>query len=293
MKPNNLLSPALLGLTFGALSAVAAAQVPLPAPGAPPLPPGYSAPAGVAVQPAPAEKPAGVVEKFTISDANLGQVVATLQHQLSERKLPRLNILIAPGAENFPVPPVELFNVTGQDALVLIAAAAGLEAKPIQAVEPAQAAGGGLPPKPKIIGYRIEKKVDPQAEQAKARKDAVEQVDVVVSKNLGAEKPTVRVYPLNDIIKGGPVDQLRQSIHDILEMSDVDYSQVKISFHEKTNLLVVRGSASVHRTISELLEALEKNLIPTMPSHLPQPVKEDAPSPAIPGGGATAPAEQH
>jgi len=285
MKTSNRRSTVLLGLTIGALSAIADAQVPLPAPGTPPLPPGYSAPAGVAVQPAPAEKPAGVVEKFTISDANLGQVVATLQHQLSERKLPRLNILIAPGAENFPVPPLELFNVTGHDALVLIAAAAGLEAKPIQAEDPAQSAGRGGA-RSRVIGYRIEKKVDPNASQSKERKD-VETVAVDVVSKKEAEKPTVRVYPLNPIIKGGPVDQLQQSIDEILQLSGADQTDVKISFHDKTNLLVVRGTASIHRTITELLEALQRNAKDgSSPDATVRPLK-------IPNAQTTAPVEQH
>ena len=79
------------------------------------------------MQPAAPEKAVNVLERFTTSDMPLSDVISALQGQLRERNLPRLNILLAPGAEHFTVPTRWIcFNVTGPDALLLIAAAAGL-----------------------------------------------------------------------------------------------------------------------------------------------------------------------
>ena len=103
MNTTDRISPALLGLTFIGLSAIAGAQQPgLPAPGAPPLAPASRQSTSATVQPAAPEKAVNVLERFTTSDMPLSDVISALQGQLRERNLPRLNILLAPGAEHLP-----------------------------------------------------------------------------------------------------------------------------------------------------------------------------------------------
>ena len=71
--------------------------------------------------------------------------------------------------------------------------------------------------------------------------------------------PTVRVYALASITDFVPPDQINQTLRELLESTGADGNGVKISYHDKTNILVVRGSAEVQNTVTELLAALEKN----------------------------------
>ena len=135
------------------------AQVPVEPPGAPRLPglpSGAPAPAAPAPPPAPPVAPPSPKKISSLKIPAGGTVesaVAELLGAMKAAQFPELNVLYEPGAANLPVPELNLRNVTGPDALRLIAVSADCEAMPIQSHQNAE-----------IIGYQITQKPPPSLE---------------------------------------------------------------------------------------------------------------------------------
>ena len=140
MKITPLLAASLL-----ALNSLAIAQSPVPvAPEAPQAP----------VSPAVKKLPA-----FNSSAATLKTVVAALQEALQNKKLEPINVLISPEAEEAKVPALDLRNVSGPDALSLIASAASCVLEPIRS--PSDAAPRFIGQVEPIIGYKLHSESGP------------------------------------------------------------------------------------------------------------------------------------
>ena len=68
-----------------------------------------------------------------------------------------------------------------------------------------------------------------------------------------------RVYPLATINASQAFGEVMKTLEDVLSTSGVPKEQVKIAFHEKTNVLVIRGPAEAQAMVEQLLAALGKN----------------------------------
>ena len=67
---------------------------------------------------------------------------------------------------------------------------------------------------------------------------------------------STRVYPLAAI---GSFEELKDTLDDVLATSGVPPEQVKLAYHDKTNVLILRGPAEAHAAVEELLAAIGKN----------------------------------
>ena len=143
MKITPLLTRNLLAASCLALAPLAVAQSPvLKAPDALPSPAPFAK--GDAVWKLPVFKP---------SADKLKTVVEALQQILEKQNFERMNILISPEAEAAKVPALDLRNVTGPEALSLIASAASCELEPIRAPEVEN--GSGVRLLQPTIGYKL------------------------------------------------------------------------------------------------------------------------------------------
>ena len=68
-----------------------------------------------------------------------------------------------------------------------------------------------------------------------------------------------RVYPLAPINATEAFGEVMKTLDDVLSTSGVSKEQVKLAFHEKTKVLVVRGPAEAQSVVEQLLAALGKN----------------------------------
>ena len=68
-----------------------------------------------------------------------------------------------------------------------------------------------------------------------------------------------RVYPLAPINATEAFGEVMKTLDDVLSTSGVPKEQVKLAFHEKTKVLVVRGPAEAQAMVEQLLAALGKN----------------------------------
>ena len=131
MKITPLLAASLL-----ALAPLAVAQSPQPA----------ATPIAPVPSPAPAAPAVWKLPVFNSPADKLKTVVEALQQILEKQKFERMNILISSEAEAAKVPALDLRNVSGPDALSLIASAASCLVEPI----PALGNSNGEP-----IGYKL------------------------------------------------------------------------------------------------------------------------------------------
>ena len=67
------------------------------------------------------------------------------------------------------------------------------------------------------------------------------------------------VYPLALLNAGDGFGEVMKTLEDVLATSGVPKDQVKLAFHEKTKVLVVRGPAEAQSVVEQLLAALGKN----------------------------------
>jgi hypothetical protein len=91
--------------------------------------------------------------RFSVVEIKVGDlrnVVEQLQAQIEAAAGERLNILFGQDVEGWPVPTLKLSNVSGPEALQLIAVAAGAELEPIHAGKEPWSYSG-----PRVIGYRL------------------------------------------------------------------------------------------------------------------------------------------
>lgn len=162
LKPAALLTTALLcaGPAFAQVKTEPQRPVPpkaAPAPSAPsaspvPMPSGVTVFGGVPATPAPRK-----LTTLTVPDTELEGAVQLLQSTLEGSGLEQLNILFGPETKNLEVTALTLRNVTGPDALQLIAAAAGCTVEPMFSTETQTPPGLGFAGNHKVvvIGYQL------------------------------------------------------------------------------------------------------------------------------------------
>jgi hypothetical protein len=190
-----------------------------------------------------------------------------------------MNIIMNEEIEQVDVPKLRLRNVTGPDALQLLAAAA---IKPclIKPIISGQAFGGrGSRPNQWVIGYSVHlaqisrpssssrstsnasRTVEATPADGMLAAEAVRLLDENRDKPFSPESPT-RVYPLGGIIStydkaiGG---EMMDTLKAVLEADGIDPKDAKISLHKKINVMLVHGPEKVHKLVNSLLESLATN----------------------------------
>jgi len=215
-------------------------------PGLPPVPPAPPAPRRLAV--------------LQIPVSELEAAVDVLQNALEGNGLEQLNILFGPDTRDLEVSSVTLRNVTGPDALQLIAAAAGCTVEPMYSTE--SQTPPGLPVlvgvKAPVIGYQLRGKAKP------ATTGIQRQLSLPVSKLPIHALPTTsvrltRIYPLGAVTAATKFPDLEKTLRDIFKADGVAENQVSLALHEKTNVLVVNASGQVHNLVEDFLTALNTN----------------------------------
>ena len=197
------------------------------------------------------------------------------------------------------MPALDLRNVSGSEALSLIASAASCQ------LEPIYAPGGGDGQTQPIVGYKLRfapspgrgsgTKWTPGTSDNRAlptpkssELDAPtpfgagpKSSDSFLAGGLGgrgsiaffggesggggtgmASSPTAtetHVYPLAAINASKAFGEVMKTLEDVISTSGVPKDQVKLALHEKTNVLVVRGPAEAQAIVGQFLSALEKN----------------------------------
>lgn len=257
-----------------------------PKPPAAPKPPVAVAAPGLPPTPAfPAQRKLSVLQ---IPLSELAVAVDLLQRTLEDNGLEQLNILFGPDIRELDVSSVTLRNVTGPDALQLIAAAAGCTVEPMYSTEAQPPPGLPMPlgARPLVIGYQLRGKPKPPT-IARTLPGAGGPPPMSVPGGIGggaprsdsATSPTgrlTRIYPLGAVTRqaherpvlnenGQPkwpastFSDLEKTLREVLKADGVAENQVTLAFHEKTNVLVVNAAEPVHGLVEQLLRALTQN----------------------------------
>ena len=266
------------------------------------------------------------------SAGDLREVVDLLQTRLENDKLEPINVIFGSGTETQPVPELVLRNVSGPDALQLIATAAGCEADPLVGASrnvigyrltsgPGSArplsAGMSAPPAATASRtYRSIPRTGRRSESASASPTSETRLNVPATSSkqtagsvgnysvpLGGDSrsrnqsrgqtgingryrqalqkytdetstvsifggapaarntalATTRVYPLAAITASTKVADIEVTLSASLEVDGISSDDVKLVFHDKTGVLVVRGDDRAHDLVNDLLESLTAN----------------------------------
>ncbi len=325
----------LKSFPFLALAGSLAAQVaPSPAPAPELLPP-----PAISV---PEEKAPPQIPSLKLDGAPLKDAIEILQVSLEQRKMDPINVVLSvPKERDIRVPSLTLRNVSGPDALMLIATAAGLELKPIVSTVPGQEkivgwevrlpppptmksgmgriwransggagtipsaadggaatpfptttppplvapppvqpnnAGGPLPPPAPSAELSAEgflgEPAAPTGIPGLSELPVVGQVftagtpppasDPSVATIAVSPAPTnvreTRVYALGTVTAFAGSENVETTLRELLETDGIKHTDVKLSFHDKTNVLVANGTPRAHELIGQLIQALSKDV---------------------------------
>lgn len=67
------------------------------------------------------------------------------------------------------------------------------------------------------------------------------------------------VYALSRATAYTKFQEIEETLLKVLELAEADAAKTRIALHEKTNVMVVRGSEAVHELVAALLSSLEQN----------------------------------
>jgi hypothetical protein len=283
------------------------------------------------------------VFSLSIPKGPVANAVETLQVQLDLAKQDRLNVVLnLPANAAVQVPELRLRNVSGPDALMLIATAAGCELKPIVsavnkvpyggdeiigweiraqpvktriasvpvATNPLKGSGpyseptptyapvAGMPATPSQLGM-------PGASAPTAgRSSSSHRGEVGIDPNTGAQRSvpflsevpvlgdlfvtpappnsdpgglgalgggmvtvtpmsnarSTRVYALGTLTSYTKFPDVAKTLDGVIESDGIPPAEVKVSFHDKTNVLVVNGTERAHALIGQLIQALTQDV---------------------------------
>lgn len=283
-----------------AKSAAPAAVPSAPKPPAAPSPPAPTTSATVPARPAPTKadvpaRPASSSPKLSVLETpacSLEEAVERLQVELQRNNMEPLNILFGPDTKELEVSSLNLRNITGQDALHLIAAAANCTVETMTSKEaqgilvgysPAENAVYAYPQK--IIGYMFSAKLK-QAQLPPGMGSPGIPRMVPGGRSAATASTTgrlTRIYPLGSItglkaslplqssssVLRGIQDRyfqyqitiadMEKTLRDTLKADNVAENQVTLAFHEKSNVLVVSAAEPVHVLVEQLVTALKSN----------------------------------
>ena len=260
---------ALAAATLGFAPQVMAQAAPAPAPTQP-------SPSTVRTSPSPKK-----IAALNTAPNTMKGAIAELTEALKSAQLPEINVLYAASAAEVAVPELNLRNVSGAEALRLIATSGNCEAEPIPGDQST------------IIGYIIRQNAAPPANPFQATitsgpslapgKSAAPRQSAAVAPNVSASltldqsdsqkgeysrgilnisadtSTAVRIYPLGGVTTRTKFAEVEATLREVLKADSIATDSVKFAFHEKTNILVVTGGKRVHELVTQLVEALRKN----------------------------------
>lgn len=244
-----------------------------------------AAPTAIPIAPTVSPPPTPAAQKkivaLNMTPKTMKGAVAELIDALRSAQLPEINVLYAPGAAEVTVPELNLRNVSGAEALRLIATSGNCEAQPIPgdqntiigymirqiaapSANPFQASvetrGGPTPPNPPAPRKPSSAGTSPRTS---ATLDFFDNPKGEFSRgvfNVSAEPTTaVRVYALGGITTRAKFTDVEATLREVLKADGIAADTAKFALHEKTNVLVVTGSNRVHELVLQLVEALRKN----------------------------------
>lgn len=244
-----------------------------PAPPAPPVAPAVPVrllPGGAGaapVLPVPSTSVAGKLDVLQVPFSELQVAVDILQGALDKVGLDQLNILFGPDTKNLEVSDLTVRNVTGPDALHLIAAAAGCTVEPMLSTEPL--VPGALGARAMVIGYQLRGKAKPATAgraapgggMPPAMKPGMPGLPAGAMLPVAAAKTarTTRIYPLGAVTAATKFPDLEKTLREIFKADGVAEKEVSLALHEKTNVLVVNAGEQVHNLVEQFLTALNTN----------------------------------
>jgi hypothetical protein len=230
-----------------------------------------------------------------IEGGKMAGVIDVLQKTLDAAHKPQLNVLFGPGVQEISVPALTLQNVSGTDALRLIAVSAGCTVEAIKGertdVIGYQILASNPPAAGKaaaeISGMSSSTKTAPRASNsqgygdltlapsptrdvrptpARTAKESIAAQPIPGTSNSvigftapAQSGPLVRVHALGEITNQVKFSDVAQTLEELLKAAGVSLDTAKLKVHEKTNVLVVTGDAHVQDLVSQLLEALQQN----------------------------------
>jgi len=90
--------------------------------------------------------------------------------------------------------------------------------------------------------------------------------ELEAAKKISLERPMTRVYAMGGILTGNDKEQaeklarIQDSISKTLSDDEIDGKGVRISYHDGTNVLVVRAPEAAQELVGQLIEALRENV---------------------------------
>ncbi len=258
----------------------------VPTPAAPPVAPRIPGQLGVGdglpVETTPTAGPAP--RKLSLFETEVWPVEAAVQHlqtQLQLNKMEPLNILFGQDTKDLEVANLTLRNVSGADALQLIAASAGCTVEPMYSTDaqatPGQPSPFGYNRAPTVIGYTFRAKPKPATRDPNgvspvspsfgsrgpsavfgSGATAVGRTGLPGQASSPADRLT-RIYPLGAVSTATKFPDLEKTLREIFKADGVAENLVSLALHEKTNVLVVNAAEPVHALVEQLLTALNTN----------------------------------
>lgn len=204
-----------------------------------------------------------------------------------------LNVIYSPEVQAAYAPEITLRNVTGPDALRLIAAATGCDMETLQGQD-GQTIGyrlhslvsgplnhghdhGAAAPGVPALGNQLGQNhpahgnapgglAAPSADPAGVH-PVVTHATIHMPGNMGGVQSyggdpfasSVRVYGLGVVTQTVKFAEIETTLREMLKAAGIEAGQARIGFHEKTNVLVVNGAQRVHDLVAQLLQALQMN----------------------------------
>lgn len=205
---------------------------------------------------------------LNVPPSELDSAVHFLQETLQSNGLEQLNILFGPDTRALEVSSVILHNVTGPDALQLIAAQAGCTVEPMHSAEsPIPAGAGGASwGVTSVIGYQLRAKPKPTVTPPGMSQAPLGMSGFAMNPLAGRPAPATspasrqtRIYPLGAVTTATKFPDLEKTLRDTFKADNVAENQVSLALHEKTNVLVVNAAEPVHALVEQLLTALNTN----------------------------------
>ena len=180
-----------------------------------------------------------------------------------------MNIIMNEEIEQVDVPKLRLRNVSGPDALQLLAAAA-IKPCRVEAIISeeyiivSRGKNQSAAKRHPVIGYSVHLAQISRASTSSSRSTpprssrSTGQARRTVEATPSPESPT-RVYPMARITVYDKSSDVMDTLKAVLEADGIDPKDAKISLHEKTNVILVHGPEKVHKLVKALLESLATN----------------------------------
>ncbi len=83
--------------------------------------------------------------------------------------------------------------------------------------------------------------------------------DSIVFTPVQSDAPVTRVYPLGGIASSIDFKDLERTLREVLDQFGASQQDSKLAFHDKLNVLIVRGGPATHDAVAQVISALTSN----------------------------------